>query len=222
MLEIRKGRLGLPLLVRAAAVLALALLYVGTTFPRGTAPPTPYAREVAGLFVDLNFNGVEWADRLLDARGRALHRFDHWVLDGVRLGEDRVFLTDRSMVRLSPGGSVVWTIPLWAGPHPDGNWGAASGELQKLPGGDLLAVAYQPFSDSGANVLRLDPASGRVVWRASCDPLHVQHSAYRQTVVVAVVEGQVKVTSGGSSGTFVELLDLGSGRQLGRGQRMRH
>src|SRR5690242_1689242 len=102
MLEIRKGRLGLPLLVRAAAVLALALLYVGTTFPRGTAPPTPYAREVAGLFVDLNFNGGEWADRLLDARGRALHRFDHWVLDGVRLGEDRVFLTDRSVVRLSP------------------------------------------------------------------------------------------------------------------------
>jgi hypothetical protein len=174
--------------------------------------------EVAGLFlVQVWGDGSEkGAAVLIDRQGKVRHRFDRQVVAGKSLGQDRVFLTSRDVVRVSPGGKVAWSVPF---PHPE--W-IAGGGLLELEGGDLLAFLYCQIADSGVQVVRLDPAAGRVVWRASCVGLGVGHSAYRHRAEVEIDGEFVKVTSRGSYGTFVELLDPASGRQLGRGQRLRH
>jgi hypothetical protein len=174
--------------------------------------------EVAGLFLVQVWGngGGEGQAVLIDRRGKVCHRFDRQVVAGRSLGQDRVFLTGRDVVRVSPGGEVAWSVPFR---YPEG---IAGGGLAEAPGGDLLAYLYCRISDDGVQVLRLDPVGGRLVWQASCACLGVEHSQYEQRAEVEVVGGQVKVTSRGASGTFVELLDLETGRQLGRGQRLRH
>jgi hypothetical protein len=82
--------------------------------------------------------------------------------------------------------------------------------------GDLVAFLYCGIADSGVEVMRLNSATGKVVWRADCAPLGVKHSAYQHEATVAAEGDALRVTSRGSSGTFVEVLDLGSGRQLER------
>lgn len=75
------------------------------------------------------------------------------------------------------------------------------------------------FSDSGVQVMRLRPQAGEQVWQADCDPLGVGHSAYQHEAKVEITDGKyLKVMSKGSEGSFVELLDLGSGRHLSRRQ----
>jgi hypothetical protein len=174
--------------------------------------------EVAGLFL-VQVWGVgsgKGAAVLIDRQGKVYHRFDRQVVAGKSLGRDRVFLTSRDVVRVSPGGEVAWSVPF---PYPE--W-IAGGGLLEFPGGNLLAFLYCQIADTGVQVVRLDPAGGKQVWQAYCPGLGVTHSGYEHQAEVEIDGGLVKVISRGSCGTFVELLDLDSGRQLGRGQRMRH
>jgi outer membrane protein assembly factor BamB len=169
-------------------------------------------REVAGLFLVQTGEvpgGVGDA-LLIDREGRVRHRFGRQVVGGIRQGEDRIFLTSRGVVRLSPEDERRWSV-LFEEPE----W-IAGGDLLVLPGGDLLASLYGRINDSGVQVLRLNPTTGKQVWQVGCSGLGVPHSKYRHEATVAVEGGQVKVTSRGASGTFVEVLDLGSGRQLKR------
>jgi outer membrane protein assembly factor BamB len=179
------------------------------------APPI---EEVAGLFLVQVWGNAsgEGAAVLIDRQGKVYHRFDRQVVAGKSLGEGRVFLTNRDVVRASPGGKVAWAVPFL-----DPEW-IAGGGLLELEGGDLLAFLYCRIADSGVQVVRLDPEGGKQVWQTSCRGLGVAHSKYEQHAEVEIDGEFVKVTSRGSYGTFVELLDLASGRQLGRGQRMRH
>jgi hypothetical protein len=92
----------------------------------------------------------------------------------------------------------------------------SGGEIRRLPNGDLVVFLYELIADSGISVMRLNPESGKTLWSARCAPLGVSHSRYIHQVELAVTKDLVKVTSRGSAGTFIEVLDLGSGRQLGR------
>ena len=106
----------------------------------------------------------------------------------------------------------------WAIPFQEAEW-LAGGGLLRLPGGDVLAFLYGGISDSGVQVLRLDPVAGKAVWQARCAPLGVFHSKYRHRATATIEGDQVEVTSRGSFGMFVETLDLKTGRQIRR-QRM--
>jgi outer membrane protein assembly factor BamB len=130
------------------------------------------------------------------------------VVAGLPQGEDHVFLKEREVVRLSPGGKPRWTTALEC--HP-----AAEGGVVEV-GGDLVAFLYCGIADSGVQVVRLNAATGKVAWRAQCDHLGVEHSKYRHEAAVVVEGDRLRVTSVGSSGTFVEVLDLRSGKQLQR------
>jgi outer membrane protein assembly factor BamB len=169
-------------------------------------------RQIAGLFLvqKIEMPDGKGGSYLIDRQGRVRHRFHRQVVAGRVQGEDRVFLTSTDVVRLSADDQVVWAVP-FAG----GEW-IAGGGLLELEGGDLLAFLYGCISDSGVQVTRLDPATGKAVWQAGCAPLGVTHSEYDHRVRVAVEGSRVRVTSRGSGGTFVEVLDLGSGRQLRR------
>jgi outer membrane protein assembly factor BamB len=167
--------------------------------------------EVAGLFLV-----QAWDDPLgrgnallIDRKGEVRYRLDRQVVGGVRRGKDTVLLTSRDVVRLAPGSKTRWAIPL------ERQW-MAGGGLVELPGGDVVAFLYGGICDSGVELVRLDPASGKLRWRASCQSLGVDHSKYRHRAEAAVEGSRLRVTSRGSYGTFVEVRDLRSGKQLER------
>jgi outer membrane protein assembly factor BamB len=118
-------------------------------------------------------------------------------------------VTEKEVVRVRPG-KKGWATPLGEG------YGLKGGGLVEVDGGDVVAFSYGPISDSGVRLTRLNAATGKVVWRANCAPLGVPHSRYWHTAA-AIVEGdRLRVTSWGAAGTFVEVLDLQTGKQLRR------
>jgi hypothetical protein len=88
-----------------------------------------------------------------------------------------------------------------------------------LPEGGVLEFRYCATADSGAYLRRLDRESGGVRWEQAVAPLGVGHSEYQHEVFVWVEGTTLKVVSRGYGGTFVERLDLESGRSLGRSAR---
>jgi outer membrane protein assembly factor BamB len=147
----------------------------------------------------------------IDREGKVRHRFDRRVVTAqVSTGGDRLVLTGRDVVRVSAADEVRWVAPI---KNPE--W-LAGGGLVPLPGGDLVAFVYGRIADSGVQVMRLDQDTGRRLWEVDCAPLRVAHSGYNHVAVLEPVGDRLRVTSKGSYGTFVEVLDARDGRQLNR------
>jgi outer membrane protein assembly factor BamB len=169
------------------------------------------AREFAGLFLVRRVGGGgEEQALLLDRQGDVRHRFRHPVVAASTQGQEGVFLSGGEVVGSSAGRVGRWATPL-ASPEA-----IANGRLLGVGPGQLLAFVYCPIADSGVQLVRFDAAKGKVAWRARCAPLGVDHSKYRHQAAVAVGRDRVRVTSKGSSGTFVEVLDLKTGKRLER------
>jgi outer membrane protein assembly factor BamB len=179
--------------------------------PFNSMSPEPLL-EVGGRFLVQAWGTSRVRDvgLLVDRGGTVRYRFDRQVVAGKPRGADRLFLTSRDVVCLSADDAVRWSVPF-----REREW-VAGGELVELPDGQMLASLYCIIADSGVQVVRLDPVSGQEVWQAACEPLGVNHSKYGHEATVVVKGGQVHVTSCGDGGTFVEVLDLASGRQVKR------
>jgi ketosteroid isomerase-like protein len=134
------------------------------------------------------------------------------VVAGLRVGEDRVLLSDRDVVRMDLDQTACWRTPLTL---PAGE-GKVTGRVVELPCGDLVALLYRPAEDSGAHLVRLKAATGKVVWRARCAPLGLAHSKFIQYATAAVEGIGLHVTCRATPGVFDEVLDLRTGRQLRR------
>jgi outer membrane protein assembly factor BamB len=135
-------------------------------------------------------------------------RLPQGAIAGLPWGPDRLILTDRDVVRLSPS-KVAWVTS-----HGDRDWLGGGGLIEV--GGDVVAFLYCPIADSGVLLVRLNAATGKVVWRARCAPLGVDHSKYRHDATVAVEGERLRVNSWGSYGTFLEVLDVRTGKRLKR------
>jgi hypothetical protein len=96
------------------------------------------------------------------------------------------------------------------------SYSLGNGGLVEVPGGGVVAFSYGSGFDSGVNVVRLDLATGKVVWWVRCASLGVEHSKYRHQAAVVVEGDRLRVTSEASGGTFVEELDLKTGKRLKR------
>jgi hypothetical protein len=161
-------------------------------------------QEVAGLFLVQS----RWTWRatdvalLIDRRGNVFHRLDRQVLDGRRYGPDLILLTSTDVIRLAPDGRGRWSLPFRREESCPG------GQLVPIVGGDLLASQFGCISDSGVQLMRLDPDGGKVVWQTQCPGLRVSHSKYQHNAMLAVEKDHVKVTSHGSAGSFEEILGL--------------
>jgi hypothetical protein len=169
------------------------------------------AREVAGLF--LVQREANWRDEqavLIDRQGHVRHRFKGPVVAVSTQSKQGVFLSGGEVVGSSAGRAGRWAVP-WASPEP-----LPGGRLLEVGPDEFVAYVYCPIADSGVQLVRFDVATGKVAWRAQCAPLGVDHSKYRHDVTVAVAGDRLRVTSKGSSGTFVEELDLQTGKQLKR------
>ncbi len=147
---------------------------------------------------------------LIDRTGRVRHRIDREVVAVTATGSDRLVLTSQDVIRLGADGPPRWSVPFAYDQL------AAGGALVPLAGGDVVAYLYDWIADSGVQILRFDPANGRKKWVTRCPPLGVDHSEYSHRAVVEVDGSRLKVTSVGSQGTFVEILDPQTGRSLAR------
>ncbi|MBY0230521.1 MAG: PQQ-binding-like beta-propeller repeat protein [Gemmataceae bacterium] len=167
-------------------------------------------RRVAGLLLvqSTDSPGNKGSALLIDGGGTVRHRLGREVVDGQRLGADVVLLTGRDMVRLAPDGRTRWRVPF-----KEAEWPAGGG-LVRLEGGHLVAFVHGTISDSGVQVARIDPATGKAIWQARCAPLGVDHSKYRHKAALSVEGGRARIVSKGSAGTFTELLDLRTGKRL--------
>ncbi len=81
---------------------------------------------------------------------------------------------------------------------------------------DTLLIRYCPIADSGVELELL--RKGIVVWRVHVQPLGVEHSKYRHTVLVSIDEidaSKLLVVSVGAK-TIHEIRSLQDGREIGR------
>src|SRR5262249_52703557 len=127
-------------------------------------------REVAGLFLVQ----VRWAKDsalLIDRKGQVQLQFDKLIVDGIRLDDATVFLTSQDVMRVEQDRTIRWIYPWEKGEV------VAAGGLLKLSGGDVVAYLYCQIADSGVQLVRLDPSTGKEQWRNRCEPLRVPHSA---------------------------------------------
>jgi outer membrane protein assembly factor BamB len=184
--------------------------------PLDDRAPRPI-REIGGLFLVQKAEepGGEGDAILVDRKGKVRCHFDHQVVDGMRRENDYFFLTSRNVSRLTAQDEVVWSVSY---PYPQV---LADGGLLRLANGDLIGFLYCTISDTGVQLLRLDPTTGKVVWQARCEGLGVTHSEYKHRANVVVEGNKVRVTSKGAAGTFVEILDSASGKLLERNLSLR-
>jgi outer membrane protein assembly factor BamB len=168
-------------------------------------------RQVAGLFLVQigEAPGGKGHAFLIDRQGAVRHQFDRQIVAGKQYGDDRVFLTSKNVVRVTAKGEIAWTVPI------DHQW-IAGGDLIDLPDGDVITSQFGKINDSGVRLIRFDISSGKEKWKHQCRGLDVEHSEYFHTANVAVEGEKLRVASEGSSGTFIEILDLKTGRQLER------
>jgi outer membrane protein assembly factor BamB len=204
-----------PATARCGRLMARAVA-TGTEVFQALLPPgyedSAPLQEIAGLFlVQTPPSGGQGKALLLDRKGQVRHQYNGQIFAGRLRDGGTVFLTNKEVVCLSGKEKIRWSIPF---AHLED---AAGGGLVDLGGGDLVAFLYSRVSDSGVQVIRLDPATGQVVWQVCCPPFGALfYTRYSQDVTVRVEGNRTGVTSRGSSGTFVEVLDLETGQRLGR------
>jgi hypothetical protein len=167
--------------------------------------------ECDGLFV---VQGYRFPDKsqalLIDRTGKVRRRLDTQVLGAAQRGNDLVVHTKNDLVRLSAHGDALWSVQM-----SDDDWFGGGG-LVSMRGGDLLAFRYEPMSDSGVDVVRIEPTAGKTVWKTHCKSLGVDHSKYSHRAKLTIEPTTVRVTSEASGGCFFEVLDMRDGRQLSR------
>jgi hypothetical protein len=111
--------------------------------------------------------------------------------------------------------ALGWALSASSGPPGAEVVQTANGGLLKLAEGGVVKYSYVQSGDSGVGLVR-QTAAGKELWRATCEPLGVSHSIYRHEVVVQREGDRLRVTSRGSGGTFVEVLELASGKRIER------
>jgi hypothetical protein len=93
----------------------------------------------------------------------------------------------------------------------------------RLSDGDWLVYRYGTRSDSGVELLRMDSVMTKRRWRAECKCLEVPHSKYYHKADVDIKNNEAIVTSianNGHGGCFEERLDLATGQQTARTQKL--
>jgi hypothetical protein len=201
----RRWRLWLPMVV-----LGLAIVGVPLSLPSVRVALIVWFRDLPALDIaEGTFTEDERSRPFVFELDR--HRWGHQVVHWIEQNNTYLLLTNSNVVGLSSDGQTRWVTGLGID-----QW-YAGGKLQPLPDGDLLAVHYCCASDSGVHLIRLDPRTGEKVWQTSCSRLGMSHSEYDHRAKAEIVSGKyIKVMSKGDGGSFVEILELKSGRSLAR------
>jgi hypothetical protein len=177
--------------------------------PLNFEDPEPIDERAGFLMVHDN-SAFQGKSLLIDRMGHIQMRWDHQIVDAVRQGEDLILLTGVQITRVTLDKKIRWDVPLKE------RASGSDGGILRLPNGDILVYQYHGISDSGVELTRLDTDKGKKKWMTFCRELGVPHSKYLHDVSVTLEEQRLKVTSRGSFGDFVELIDPQTGKQLQR------
>ena len=180
--------------------------------PGSKFDPAGGIQEIAGLFLVQDLKGPSDAAvaLLLDRTGRVRHQFDREVVTVIRRAESYLVLTNRDVTLLPENGKLQWPVPF-----ERDEW-LADGGLLALSTSDVVAFRYCPGADSGVRVMRLNADKGKKTWEIDCSSLGVTHSGYNHAADVVEKDGRLIITSRGSGGEFVEVLDANTGQQISR------
>jgi hypothetical protein len=165
------------------------------------ADPRPMER-IGDLFV-LGDAGFTY---FIDLAGAARIKLDEELVTTFPLGGDWLVVTTGRIARLDGSGKTLWEG------KPVANRSVAAAGVVPLAGGDLVVFDYGAISDSGVEVVRLEPNSGRELYRVTCPPLGVAHSKYSHTAHVRLTGDRIQVVSHGSGGSFVEEIAPSTGK----------
>ena len=92
----------------------------------------------------------------------------------------------------------------------------------RLTDGDWIVFRYHGMSDSGVQVARMDAKMTNQRWLVECKPLGVDHFKYYHSATVEVTNKNITVTSVGSAGEFVEVLDAETGKLVNREKKLKN
>lgn len=90
----------------------------------------------------------------------------------------------------------------------------AGGSATVLLAGDRLVVAAYCAIATGADLLSVDLASGRLLWRADVAQLGASHSRYSNEVALRLRDGEVVMVGREAFGSYVQTFDLATGQRL--------
>jgi hypothetical protein len=172
--------------------------------------PDPIDERAGFIMIHDDRPAFQGKSLLIDRTGHIQMRWDRQIVDAVSQREDLIILTGEQITRVTLDKKIRWHLPL------EGRASGRNGGILRLPEGDILAYQYHDIADSGVELTRLDADKGKRKWRTFCRELGVPHSAYLHEVKVTLEERPLKVTSRGSFGDFVELIDPQTGKQLQR------
>jgi len=178
--------------------------------PSDFQDPDPIDERAGFIMVHNQYPALQGKSILIDRLGHIVMRWDHLIVDAVRQGEDLILLSGEQITRITLDKKIQWGVPLTEPPS------GSNGAIFRLPDGDILVYQYHGIADSGVELSRLDPDKGKKKWRTFCRELGVSHSAYRHEVNVTLEDRRLKVTSRGSFGDFVELIDPQTGKHIQR------
>lgn len=168
-------------------------------------------REIGEMLVvtDAGFGKTHPAyARFFDRAGKLRFELPEHPAQFWAAGSDLVMVTPDRLARIDPQGKTMWeTKELRSG---DGAGFAA------LPGGDFLTYVWEPISDEGVDVMRVNAANGQIAWKVHCAGLGVSHSKYWQRCYVEVRGDVLVIVSQAAGGHFVEVLDAGKGVSVKR------
>jgi hypothetical protein len=120
---------------------------------------------------------------------------------------------DVQVLRLDFGKCVYTLRP--AGSAAEVRFGGHGETVVAVCGGALYYADFSPIA-SGCAVVAVDLTTGEQLWRAELRGLGpVDHSKYRNRVILDVDRNAVRVLGKESSGRYIEYLDRKSGRTVG-------
>ncbi len=179
----------------------------------GRASDPSAVQLVADLFLVQGYepeNSFKWSAQLYDRKGTVRHKLDRRVVGGKQYSGDAIFMTGKDVIRVTARDKPVWTVSF------EQDEFLAGGQLVDVAGGDMIVTQFGCINDSGVSLIRFDPANGKVKWQHHCPGIGGTHSGYNHDAKIAIEGEKVQITSVGDFGTFVEVLDLTTGRRMNR------
>ncbi|MBI3269841.1 MAG: PQQ-binding-like beta-propeller repeat protein [Planctomycetes bacterium] len=168
--------------------------------------------EVEGLFLlrSAGTGGSAGSTRLFAPDGQLKLSLPERVAALRREGDGWLFLSGERLSQVNARIETLWESWEVRAGETDG------AELVALPGGDRLAATWCGIADSGVQVVRFRTGKGDVAWRAKCQELGVSHSKYWHRARLELRGERLFVISQAAGVSFVETLDLATGKQLAR------
>jgi outer membrane protein assembly factor BamB len=181
--------------------------------PTGSDPDRPIDAGTALVVSERRWAGDKPWSRIYARDGRLRCALDHEGIaraSEISGSEDLLIAGSRGIARITPDCKDVWR----AADRPTSRHDSVG--ITAIDGRDFLVYSYVSGADSGADLIRIDSSTGKIVWEASASELGVGHSKYSHSVYLEPRGDELVVVSQAAGGSFVELRKMADGSLIRR------